>query len=99
MERTPHISRGETLTRSHEEAIEQAIVDGHAEVERRLGCKLSEATALDRVSVTAELLNEIEERNDNRDRFVAEVYAGMRKLAELELDFQMAKQKLNALYQ
>lgn len=95
MEGTPHINKQAEVALPYEDAIDQAIINGHAEMERRLGCPIGEAPAFERLSVATELLEEINERKDNRDRFLAEVYAGIRKLAELELDFQMAKNRLS----
>lgn len=76
---------------------ERAIEEAMEEVERRLGKDIKDASPEERIAVTAELLDEADERNDNKDRFVVEVYAGLRKMAELERDYHEANARLNAV--
>lgn len=99
MERIPSVETTNERPFDREEAVEQALQIGITEVEERLGKSIGEALPLERIAVTTELLNEIEARDQNADRFVAEVYAGMRRLAELELEFKVTQQKFDALYQ
>jgi hypothetical protein len=72
-----------------EDAMEQALDI----IEAKLDKNFEDATAEEKVAVTTELLAEIDARNDNADRHVAEVYARMRRLAELELSFQTQQEK------
>lgn len=83
----------------HEQQIEKAIETGMDIIEYRLGTTLEKASAEDRIAVTKELLQEIEDSPKNIDRFVAEFYSGIRKMAELELDFKAASLQFNALHQ
>ncbi len=99
MEGTPVVKMTSSESFDHEQAMEDALETAMNEIEHRLGKTVGEALAIERIAVTTELLTEVENRANNKDRFVAEVYAGMKRLAELELNFQVTKQKLDALYQ
>ncbi len=74
-----------------EDAMEQALDT----LEAKLDMPFEDASPEERLTATAELLADIEMRNDNADRHVAEVYARLRRLAELELSFKTEHAKLN----
>jgi hypothetical protein len=74
-----------------EAAMEQAL----DAIEAKLDKNFEDASAEERVRATSELLADVEARGDNADRHVAEVYARMRRLAELELSFATEHEKLS----
>lgn len=93
MEAAPKFEGGQSYNREQvaEEAMEQAL----DVIETKLDKNFEDATAEERVAITTELLADIEARADNADRHVAEVYARMRRLAELELSFKTQQEKMN----
>lgn len=93
MEAAPKFEGEQTYNRERvaEEAMEQAL----DVIEAKLDKNFEDASAEERAAVTSELLAEIEVRNDNADRHVAEIYARMRRLAELELSFKTEQEKLS----
>ena len=93
MESAPKFEGERTYNREQvaEDAMEQAL----DAIEAKLDKNFEDATPEERVSVTTELLADIEARGSNADRHVAEVYARMRRLAELELSFKTEQDKLN----
>lgn len=74
-----------------EDAMEQAL----DVIETKLDKNFEDASPEEKVAVTTELLAEIDARGDNADRHIAEVYARMRRLAELELSFKGQQEKFN----
>lgn len=93
METAPKIEEAQTYDREQvaEDAMEQAL----DAIEAKLDKNFEDASSEERVSATTELLADIEARGDNADRHVAEVYARLRRLAELELSFKAEHAKLN----
>jgi hypothetical protein len=87
----------EALEYDGELESERAIEKAMDEVERRLGKDVKDASPEERIAVTTELLREIDERYDNKDRFIVEVYAGLRKMAELERDYHEANARFDAV--
>lgn len=87
MEQAPTIERKESPDYDRGLEGERALTMAIDTIEERLGKHLENATPAERIAITTELLNEIDERNDNNDRHVAEVYAGLKQMALLEKSF------------
>ncbi|MBP6924460.1 MAG: hypothetical protein KBC62_04360 [Candidatus Pacebacteria bacterium] len=93
MESAPKFEGGKNynLESVTEDVLEQAL----DAIEVKLDKNIEDATPEERIAVTSELLAAIETRGDDVDHRVAEVYARMRRLAELELSFQTEHEKLS----
>lgn len=95
MEKAPTIERVQSSEYDGELEGEQALTQAMDSIEERLGKHLESATPGERIAVTTELLKEVEKGGDNADRFIVEVYAGLKKMAELEQSFHEANAKLS----
>ena len=93
MEAAPKFEGESTYNR--EQVAEDAMEKALDAIEAKLDKNFEDASSEERVAVTTELLSEIEARNDNADRHIAEIYARLRRLAELELSFKVEHEKLN----